>query len=97
MSVLRQQQKPQASEHLASAEWEETDYVFTKPTGGHYHPQYLSRLLGTYSAELGLPRLTAHGLKNTSATCWPTVCRLRWRQNDWATPTLLCLATSTAR
>jgi integrase len=28
----------------------------------------LSRLLGRYTAELRLPRLTAHGLRHTSAT-----------------------------
>jgi len=66
--VLRKQRKLQTSERLAALDWEETDYVFTKPAGGHYHPHYLSRLLGTYSAELGLPRLTAHGLRHTSAT-----------------------------
>ncbi len=33
-----------------------------------YHPQRLSRLLGNYTQELGLPRLTAHGLRHTSAT-----------------------------
>jgi integrase len=58
----------QATEQLASSTWEKSDYVFTKPGGGPYHPQYLSRLLGTYSAELGLPRLTGHGLRHTSAT-----------------------------
>ena len=42
--------------------------MFTKPAGGSYHPQYLSRLLATYSTELRLPRLTAHGLRHTSAT-----------------------------
>jgi integrase len=42
--------------------------VFTRPVGGPYHPQYLSRLLGRYSEELGLPRLTAHGLRHTCAT-----------------------------
>lgn len=36
--------------------------------GGPYHPQRLSRLLGVYTEELGLPRLTAHGLRHTSAT-----------------------------
>jgi len=35
---------------------------------GHYHPQYLSRLLGTFSSELGLPRLTAHRLRHTSTS-----------------------------
>ena len=68
VGVLRKQRKLQTSERLAALDWEETDYAFTKPAGGHYHPHYLSRLLGTYSAELGLPRLTAHGLRHTSAT-----------------------------
>jgi integrase len=41
----------------------------SSPAGrGPYHPQYLSRLLGRYSEELGLPRLTAHGLRHTCAT-----------------------------
>ena len=42
--------------------------MFTKPGGGPYNPQHLSRLLGNFTAELGLPRLTAHGLRHTSAT-----------------------------
>ncbi|MHB1533745.1 MAG: tyrosine-type recombinase/integrase [Acidimicrobiales bacterium] len=68
VDVLRRQRKLQAEERLAAADWVESDCVFTKPGGGSYHPQYLSKLLGTYSAELGLPRLTAHGLRHTSAT-----------------------------
>ena len=42
--------------------------MFTKPGGGAYHSQYLSRMLGRYTEELGLPRLTAHGLRHTCAT-----------------------------
>ena len=53
---------------LASADFEASDFVFTKPDGGPYHPQWVSRLLATYTKELGLPRLTAHGLRHTSAT-----------------------------
>ena len=68
VAVLRRQRKLQAEEQLASVKWMDSDYVFTKPGGGPYHPQHLSRLLGTYTAELGLPRLTAHGLRHTSAT-----------------------------
>jgi integrase len=68
VGVLRLQKKLQASEQLAAVSWLDSDYVFTKPGGGPYHPQRLSRTLGTYSAELGLPRLTAHGLRHTSAT-----------------------------
>ena len=66
--MLRKQRKLQSAERLAAAQWEETDLVFTKPAGGRYHPQSLSQLLGRYSAELHLPRLTAHGLRHTSAT-----------------------------
>jgi integrase len=68
VSVLRQQRALQAAERLAAFDWFETDYVFTKPDGDHYHPQALSRQLAAYTAELGLPRLTAHGLRHTSAT-----------------------------
>jgi integrase len=68
VSVLQRQGKLQKREQSASTDYEASDYVFTKPHGGYYHPQYLSRLLGTYSAELKLPRLTAHGLRHTSAT-----------------------------
>jgi integrase len=68
VAVLRRQRKLQAEEQLAASAWQDSDYAFTKAGGGPYHPQYLSRLLGTYTAELGLPRLTAHGLRHTSAT-----------------------------
>ena len=68
VDVLRRQRKLQAKEQLASVKWMDSDYVFTKAGGGPHHPQYLSRLLGTYTAELGLPRMTAHGLRHTSAT-----------------------------
>ncbi len=66
--VLRAQRKLQAAEQLAAPSYEMSEYVFTKPGGGAYHPQYLSRTLGRLTAELGLPRLTAHGLRHTCAT-----------------------------
>ena len=68
VTVLKAQRRLQAKEALAAEVYESTEYVFTKLDGGSYHPQRLSRLLGVYSAELGLPRLTAHGLRHTSAT-----------------------------
>jgi integrase len=66
--VLRSQRKRQAEERLAASNYTQTDYVFTKAAGGSYHPQYLSRLLARCSERHGLPRLTAHGLRHTSAT-----------------------------
>jgi integrase len=68
VEVLRRQQPLQAAELSALKEGGQGEFVFTSPQGGPYHPQYLSGLLGTYSSELGLPRLTAHGLRHTSAT-----------------------------
>ncbi|MDQ6927677.1 MAG: site-specific integrase [Actinomycetota bacterium] len=66
--VLRAQRKLQTEERLAAETYEETDYVFTRPAGGSYHPHNLSKLLGRMTAEVKLPRLTAHGLRHTSAT-----------------------------
>ena len=68
VDVLRRQRRLQAEEELAATRYESSEYVFTKEAGGHYHPQRLSRRLGVDSEELGLPRLTAHGLRHTSAT-----------------------------
>ena len=48
--------------------YEATDYVFTKEDGGAYHPQRLSKCSATTPKELDVPRLTAHGLRHTSAT-----------------------------
>jgi hypothetical protein len=61
VKVLRTQRKNQAAERLAGPDYEDSDYVFTKPGGGCYHPQYLSRMLGRFTEELRLPRLTPMG------------------------------------
>jgi integrase len=66
--VLNLQRAEQAKERLAALTYEETDHIFTKPSGGPYHPQYLSRLLSRSTEELDLPRLSAHGLRQTCAT-----------------------------
>ena len=66
--ILRTQRKLQAEEGLAAEDYVDSDFVFTRPTGGPYHPVNLSKLLGRMTVEVGLPRLTAHGLRHTSAT-----------------------------
>jgi len=66
--VLEKQKQVQCADQAAAAEYQSSEFVFTKPEGGSYHPQRLSRMLGTYTKELDLPRLTAHGLRHTSAT-----------------------------
>jgi integrase len=66
--VLRAQRKLQAEERLAAPNYIESDHVFTRATGGAYHPLNLSKLLGRMTVEMGLPRLTAHGLRHTCGT-----------------------------
>lgn len=67
IEILRRQQEAQRFE-ARSPGYEPSEYVFTKPQGGAYHPQHLSKLLAERAVEAGLPRLTAHGLRHTSAT-----------------------------
>jgi integrase len=57
ISLLRLQRTAQAKEALASADYLMSDFMFTKQTGGSYHPQYLSRLIARYSEE-------PHGLRH---------------------------------
>ena len=64
--MLAHQRRMQSEERTALPDG--AGHVFTKRSGGPYHPQQLSRHLGRITAELGLPRLTAHGLRHTSAT-----------------------------
>lgn len=68
LQIQRQMQQNERDSGSAKATTEEIEHVFTMPTGRAYHPQYVSRRLAKYSEELGLPRLTAHGLRHTSAT-----------------------------
>lgn len=67
VAVLQQQQEMQRFE-ARRAGHTATDFVFTKPAGGSYHPQSVSKTLARISELAGLPRLTAHGLRHTSAT-----------------------------
>lgn len=65
--VLQRQREMQRFEARAPG-YEPSEYVFTKPAGGPYHPQTLSKSLAHKAQRAGLPRLTAHGLRHTSAT-----------------------------
>jgi integrase len=67
VGVLEQQREIQRYE-ARQPHYVVGDYVFTKPKGGHYHPQTLSKTLARLSESVGLPRLTAHGFRHTSAT-----------------------------
>jgi integrase len=65
--LLRSVAAAQAAERLSTVAYEVSDFVFTRPAGGSFHPQTLSKRLARVSTRLGLPRLTAHGLRHTSA------------------------------
>ena len=67
VAVLERQRATQSTE-ASKPGHEPSRFVFTKTDGGSYHPQYLSRRLSVLSVEAKLPRLTAHGLRHTSAT-----------------------------
>ncbi|MDH4076940.1 MAG: site-specific integrase [Acidimicrobiia bacterium] len=67
IGILRQQSEQQRLEREQPG-YEVTDFVFTKPAGGNYHPQAISKRLVRESGALGLPRLSAHGLRHTCAT-----------------------------
>jgi integrase len=64
VAVLRMQLRMQEVRREESAD----HYVFAKRSGEPFHPQYLSKLLAKQAVAAGLPRLTAHGLRHTSAT-----------------------------
>jgi integrase len=68
VAVLQLQRRSQAEERHALNQGQPTEYVFTRAVGGTYHPQTLSQSLARRSEAHGLPRLTAHGLRHTSAT-----------------------------
>lgn len=67
VQVFRRQQEVQRFE-ARSPGYEPSEFVFTKSGGGSYHPQHLSKLLSDLAVAAGLPRLTAHGPRHTSAT-----------------------------
>lgn len=60
INVLKRQRTRQSEDRLRiGSTYMESDYVFTKPGGGSFHPQRLSRVLGELSVEagsLGSPR-----------------------------------------
>lgn len=68
VSALQRQRRMQREEELAHSDYQKTGLVFTKEDGTAFHPSWISRHLGRRSESLGLPRLTAHGLRHTSAT-----------------------------
>ena len=67
IAVLGQQKGLQKYE-ASQPGYLKSDFVFTMERGGSWHPATLSRILARRSQQAELPRLTAHGLRHTSAT-----------------------------
>lgn len=65
-AVLRLHRSSQEVERLVAGPADGA--VFTTARGHAWHPQTVSKLLARRSVAAGLPRLTAHGLRHTSAT-----------------------------
>ena len=68
MTQILQRQAEQQRHEAAASEYLASEYVFTKPNGGNYHPQAITKMLVKEVEALGLPRLTAKGLRHTCAT-----------------------------
>ena len=68
VGVLEAQQELQAEERLAAERSRRATTSSPRRTGGPYHPQCLSRCSVATAPSSELPRLTAHGLRHTSAT-----------------------------
>lgn len=69
VATLRPWRARQATERLAcGAVWRDTGLIFTREDGGPIHPQALSGLFDRRVKAAGVPRITLHGLRHTSAT-----------------------------
>lgn len=72
VAVLKAHKAQQGRERLALgpayAASEHGDLVFTRPEGGTLHPQTLSDCFERYVKQLGLPKISLHGLRHSFAT-----------------------------
>ena len=67
VNILKAQAEQQEEERSGPG-YQHSDYVFTTSGGLSYHPQTISKRLTRESKQLGLPRLSAKGLRHTCAT-----------------------------
>jgi integrase len=69
ISVFGRQRDVQVADRKrAGDKYIESDFVFTQPHGAPYHPVHLSKQVTRFCDEVGLPRISAHGLRHTAAT-----------------------------
>lgn len=70
VAALRRWRKAQLQERLAAGEWHCSDdpYVIANELGVPYRPETLSDWFDRDQANLGLPRITFHGMRHTSGS-----------------------------
>ncbi len=69
LAGLKAQRARQAEVRLMlGSDYRDQGYVFASPTGDPLKPATVSRTFGRLIAELGLPKLTVHGLRHSFAT-----------------------------
>ena len=69
LDLLRQYKKQQAETRLKVGDlWQGTDHVFTTWDGRPMHPDSISSWFPAFLERHGLPHLTFHGLRHSSAT-----------------------------
>lgn len=69
VSELRTHRARQLEEHLAAGEaWQDGDLVFAREDGSPLHPQAASKTFERLVRDAGLPKISLHGLRHTSAT-----------------------------
>jgi integrase len=69
VDMLKQHRVEQLEARLkAGSAWEDRNLVFTDLSGGYFNPRYLEKLMKKVMAEDGLPHITLHGLRHSSAT-----------------------------
>jgi len=69
MAMLKQFKKQQAEERLKVGDlWQGSDRIFTTWDGQPAHPEWPSQWFSKFIKKHGLPHLTFHGLRHTSAT-----------------------------
>jgi integrase len=69
LRVLARHRKAQTQERLAAGpKWEDHNLIITTHAGRPVMPRSLDRALELLIGDVGLPRLTSHGLRHTAAT-----------------------------
>jgi integrase len=69
VAVLREHQKRQRAQHAATGRmWREDGYVFCRPDGSDYHPNYFTKRLQYLTKAAGLPPVRLHDLRHGAAS-----------------------------